>query len=58
MPEERTEYPKREDGWEEYGVVYDRHATVAVITALQGDGKRVRVVKEGNKNRIYTQAAS
>lgn len=55
---ERTEYPKREDGWEEYGVVYDRQATVAVITALQGDGKRVRVVKEGNHNRIYTQAAS
>lgn len=49
--------PPPEDGWTEWGPVYDRQATVGVITALQSDGKQVRVVKEAHCNRVYVRPA-
>lgn len=50
-----TAQPKHDDGWEMYGSVYDRQATLATIQALQGEGKQVRVVREGNRNVVYTK---
>lgn len=47
-----------DDGWTFYGDVYDKQATLAVIRVLQADGKQVRVVKEGNRNVIWTREAS
>lgn len=44
-----------DDGWTEWGSVYDREATVGVITALQSDGYQVRVVREGNRNVVWTK---
>lgn len=52
------ERPTSDDGWQDWGVVYDRHATVGVITALQSEGWKVRAVKEGNHNRLYVQKRS
>ena len=44
--------------WTEWGPVYDRRATVGVITALQEKGLRVRVVKHGNHNVVFVQQRS
>lgn len=41
--------------WTEWGSIYDREATVGVISALQSDGLQVRVVREGNRNVVYTK---
>lgn len=44
-----------DDGWTEYGSIYDRKATVGIIRALQETGQLVRVVREGNRNVLYVK---
>lgn len=56
-PTEVNPAPTR-DQWTLYGPVYDRKATIGVITALQAKGLHVRVVRVDNRNDIYTQDAS
>lgn len=53
-----AEQVTQEDPWQEWGLIYDRDTTVAVITSLQSDGWKVRVVKEGERNRVYVQKRS
>lgn len=43
------------DGWTEWGFVSDREATLGVILALQADGWQVRVVRDGDRNIVYTK---
>lgn len=42
-----------DDSWTFWGTVYDRHATLDVVKALQAKGHHVRVVKVGNHNDVY-----
>lgn len=51
---EEPQYAQAPD-WSEWGPVYDRKATVGVISALQAKGLRVRCVKEATFNRLYVQ---
>lgn len=44
-----------DDDWVKWGPVWDRQATIGIITALQKDGLQVRVVRDGSKNVIYTR---
>lgn len=44
-----------DDGWEFWGDVYDRQATLATIRVLQADNQQVRVVRAGNKNALYVK---
>lgn len=57
MTDEQVEVPT-EPGWDYWGFVADREATVGVITALQSDGLKVKVVREGSLNRVFTQPRS